>query len=515
MSQNLNDLVYNLGQPTILVLGDIILDRYIFGCAERISQEAPVPILRADRKEDRLGGAASVASMLSTLGAEVLLAGVVGQDDQVPSVQRLLRQYGISQDVVLADPERPTTLKERYIGRASDRHPQQLIRIDYEVRTPLSAPCEDALLRMIGERLDQCDIVLISDYDKGVCTIRVLRELIAMSKARGLRVLVDPLRGGDYSRYRGANCLTPNRVEAHLGSGMSVKDPVEALDAADHLRQMLDAEAMIVTLDKEGMAFVHGDGRRQLYPTRSRQVYDITGAGDMVLTVLGLTLAAGADWPEAIALANVAGGLEVERLGVATLTREDLLRDLEAVPSRPRLNKFQTASDLLIDLDKRRRLGQRIVFTNGCFDILHAGHVRYLRQARDLGDCLVVGLNSDTSVSRLKGSSRPVNNQDLRAEVLAALGCVDYITVFEEDTPLKLIDAIRPHVLVKGADYKPDQVVGRDLVEASGGQVVLIPLVAGQSTTRLVPHVTNESLERDATLNAGEAVAPSEALTTP
>jgi D-beta-D-heptose 7-phosphate kinase/D-beta-D-heptose 1-phosphate adenosyltransferase len=507
MSNDLTNLVNRLGNPTVLVVGDIILDRYIFGAAERISQEAPVPILRADKREDRLGGAASVASMLTTLGADVLLAGVTGSDHEVASVLRLLRRFDIHCDLVLPDVDRPTTLKERYIGKASDRHPQQILRVDYEIRSPLSESLENGLINAIDAHLVRCDIVLISDYDKGVCTRRLIRHVIDRARGLGKRVLVDPIRGSDYSRYHGASCLTPNRIEAALGSGLSVNNPAEALIAGEHLRRQLDAEAMVVTLDKEGMALSHVDGRSQVFPTRSRQVYDITGAGDMVLSVLGLALAAGADYDQAIALGNVAGGLEVERLGVATLTRDDLLRDL-AVRPVPRRDKLQPLTDLLIDLEKRRQQGEQLVFTNGCFDVLHAGHVRYLKQARDLGHCLVVGLNSDGSVRQLKGPSRPLNVVELRAEVLAALGCVDYVVEFNEDTPLRLIEAIRPHVLVKGADYKAEQVVGRDFVEAHGGTVVLIPLVAGQSTSRLVPFLEQGDSSEEAEWAARGAALP-------
>jgi D-beta-D-heptose 7-phosphate kinase/D-beta-D-heptose 1-phosphate adenosyltransferase len=488
MAIDLTDLVRNLGRPRVLVVGDVILDRYVFGCAERISQEAPVPLLRVDRREVRLGGAASVASMLACLGADVTLAGVVGGDRQAPAVLDLLKGYGIRTDLVLADPDRPTTVKERYIGRAHDRHPQQMLRVDFEVRTPLPEALETCLLNGLDAHLSACDVVLVSDYDKGVCTPRLLRHAIDRARAFRIKVLVDPIRGSDYGKYRGATCLTPNRPEAQVASGLAVCNPAEALAAGDKIRRELDAEAVIVTLDKDGMALTHADGRRQVFPTRSRQVYDITGAGDMVLSVLGLCLAAGADYEAAIALGNVAGGLEVERLGVATLTRDDLLRDLAAAAPAPP-SKMLPPEELAIELNRRRQQGDRIVFTNGCFDVLHAGHVRYLREARALGQALVVGLNSDASVRRLKGSGRPLNTAEARAEVLAALSCVDFIMVFEEDTPLRLIEAVRPHVLVKGADYRPEQVVGREFVEGQGGQLVLIPLVAGQSTTRLVPHL--------------------------
>jgi D-beta-D-heptose 7-phosphate kinase/D-beta-D-heptose 1-phosphate adenosyltransferase len=510
MASDLSDLVRHLGRPRVLVVGDIILDRYIFGCAERISQEAPVPVLRADRHEDRLGGAASVASMLACLGAEVVLAGVVGGDAQSPCVEGLLRHFGVRADLVLPDPGRPTTFKQRYIGRAQDRHPQQILRVDFEVRTPLSASLETGLINGIDAHLSGCDIVLVSDYDKGVCTPRLLRHLIDRARAFQVKVLVDPIRGSDYSRYHGATCLTPNRTEAQFASGLPIGDSGDALQAGERLREQLDAEALVVTLDRDGMALAHRDGRRLVFPTRSRQVYDITGAGDMVLSVLGLCLAAGADYESAIALGNVAGGLEVERLGVATLTRDDLLHDLAV--SAPQPGKVLSPAALAAELDLRRREGERIVFTNGCFDVLHQGHVRYLQQARALGQVLVVGLNSDGSVRRLKGPTRPLNPVPARAEVLAALACVDYVTVFEEDSPERLIENVRPHVLVKGGDYRPEKVAGREFVEGQGGQVVLLPLVPGQSTTRLVPHVQRsyvpESGPDDPGWTAATEVAP-------
>src|SRR5205807_46706 len=306
---------------------------------------------------------------------------------------------------------------------------------------------------------------------------------IAEARQRGRGTLADPIRGRDYSRYRGCSVLTPNRLEAGLATGRVLQTNEEALEAASQLQQMLDLEASIVTLDKDGMALVHRDGRRQVFATRPRQVYDITGAGDMVMSVLGMALSAGADYEAAIRLANVAGGLEVEKIGVATVTRDEILRDL--------LHGGQTGSHKVLqrhqlghEIDSRRRLGQRLVFTNGCFDMLHAGHVQYLQEARAQGDFLVVGLNSDSSVRALKGPARPVNGQEARALVLAGLQAVDYVTLFDESTPLALIEMLRPDVLVKGADYHKEEVVGASFVESYGGQVYLAPIREGFSTTR-------------------------------
>jgi D-beta-D-heptose 7-phosphate kinase/D-beta-D-heptose 1-phosphate adenosyltransferase len=476
----------------VLVVGDLMLDRYVWGDAARISQEAPVILLHADRREERLGGASSVATMLGALGAEVALAGVVGDDADGARVRRLLADLGIDQDTVLTDAGRPTTVKERYIGRAQHKHPQQILRVDYERRDALGPAIENELLRHLSDQLRQADVVLVSDYDKGVCTPGLLAAVIAGARACGRRVLADPVRGGDYGKYHGCSAITPNRLEASLATGRDIPTPAAALDAAAHLRDQLDLEAAIVTLDKDGMALAGRDGSRAVFPTRPRQVYDITGAGDMVLSVLGLTLTSGAGYETAIRLANVAGGLEVEKIGVATVTREEILRDLlhaEAAAAGTGACKLLPLPALVRELERRRGVGQRIAFTNGCFDVLHAGHVQYLQEARAQADVLVVGLNSDTGVRALKGPSRPVNPQEARAEVLAGLQAVDYLTVFHEPTPIELIRAVRPDVLVKGADYRKADVVGAEFVESYGGRVHLAALRDGFSTTGLLQRV--------------------------
>jgi D-beta-D-heptose 7-phosphate kinase/D-beta-D-heptose 1-phosphate adenosyltransferase len=487
MSADLIDLVQNLGRPRVLVVGDVMLDRYVWGDATRISQEAPVILLQADRREERLGGASSVATMLRSLGARVMLAGVVGNDADGERTRTLLADLGIDTEGVLTDPERPSTVKERFIGRAQQRHPQQMIRVDYEKRAPLSASLEQELLRVLQPQLRQCDVVLVSDYDKGVCTPALLVALITAASGAGVRVLVDPIRGGDYRKYHGCSAMTPNRLEAGLATGLSITNGAFALQAAAHLREQLDLEAAIVTLDRDGMAFSHRDGRTGVFPTRPRQVYDITGAGDMVLAVLGIALGSGVDYEPAMRLANIAGGLEVEKIGVATVTREEILRDLLHEPQTfGGFEKLLPPEVLARELDARRRLGQRIAFTNGCFDVLHAGHVQYLQEARAQADVLVVGLNSDSSVRQLKGASRPLNGSGDRALVLSGLQAVDYLAVFDEPTPIELIRLFRPDVLVKGADYSRDEVVGAEFVESYGGRVHLASLREGFSTTRLL-----------------------------
>ncbi|MEJ5275698.1 MAG: D-glycero-beta-D-manno-heptose 1-phosphate adenylyltransferase [Thermogemmata sp.] len=492
----MNDIIQLLQsakQPQVVVVGDIMLDRYIWGNAERISQEAPVILLRADHREERLGGAGSVAMMLRHLECNVAVVGVVGHDENAERVLTMMRQLGIDTSTVVPDSSRPTTVKERYIGRAQTRHPQQMIRVDYEERHTISQNIEHVIIQRALSLIDSADIILVSDYDKGVCTPTLLQFLISTTKKRAIPLLADPIRGGDYSKYRGCTALTPNRLEAGLAVGRTLHTVEDALEAAAELQHRLELEAGIVTLDKDGMALAHRDGRRLHFPTRPRHVYDITGAGDMVMAALALALAAKADYETAARLANIAGGLEVERIGVSPVTRADILADILHTPTTNTIfqstDKIVTLPRLLPLLQMRRSLGQRIAFTNGCFDVLHAGHVRYLSEARQQADCLIVGLNSDTSVRSLKGPTRPVNPHTERATILAALQDVDYVVLFDEPTPLALIQALRPDVLVKGGDYRKDQIVGADFVESYGGKVYIAQFHRGYSTTSLIERI--------------------------
>jgi D-beta-D-heptose 7-phosphate kinase/D-beta-D-heptose 1-phosphate adenosyltransferase len=491
MAASYIEIVENLGRPRVLVVGDIMVDRYVWGNAERISQEAPVLLLRADRREERLGGAASVASMLATLGARVSLAGVLGNDETGWNCRSLLNGSDVEHLAVLADTSRPTTLKERYIGRAQAKHPQQVLRVDYEVRNPISSLLADRLAESILGRLSEFDIALVSDYDKGVCTPRLLRRLIDECRGHGLRVLVDPIRGGNYvERYHGSSAMTPNRLEATQATGIEITDIESAFEAAGWLLRELEMEVGVITLDRDGMVLVDREGDRRHFPVRPRAVYDITGAGDMVLAVMGMVLAAGYSFSDAIVLANAAGGLEVERVGVTPITRDEMIRDLRrgAVPGG---TKVVSPITLARELEEHRRRGRSIAFANGCFDVLHAGHIHFLREARAQCDLLVVGLNSDASVRRLgKGPGRPINEQSNRAAVLSALECVDYVCFFDDDTPLELIRQVRPNVLVKGSDYRLEEVVGREFVESIGGRVHLAEYIPGRSTTALIEQIS-------------------------
>ena len=472
-------------RPRVLVLGDLILDRYTWGNAERVSQEAPVILLRADRREARLGGAANVCNMLKGLEAQVVCAGVVGADRDGRLVRQMLTDAGIGTGPLLADPDRPTTVKERFIGRAANRHPHQILRVDSEVREPLGARLEAELAAWLVEHVRDVDVVLVSDYDKGVCTPTLLGLVIEAARRSQVPVIVDPLRGRDYQRYHGATTMTPNRTEAELATGVKIATSDDAFRAGAHLCRQLALEMAIVTLDRDGMALVPSRGEPRLFPTRARAVYDITGAGDMVLAAIGVFLASGLPPAVAVQLANVAAGLEVERVGVAVIPRSEIRAELlagsEKLPNK--VVSLEHAAQLAQD---HRRQGRRVVFTNGCFDLLHVGHARYLEEAAALGDVLFVGVNSDESVRRLKGSTRPVIDEASRAAMLAALAAVDHVVVFEDDTPHRLLEAIRPDVLVKGGTYTPDEVVGHEVVEAYGGTVTVTSLTPDVSTSRII-----------------------------
>lgn len=485
-SNHLAEIVQQLGSPRILVLGDAILDRYIWGDAERVSQEAPVILLRADHDEVRLGGAANVAHMVRGLGAQVTLATVVGSDADSAILLAELESAGIGPTAVVNDPNRPTTVKERFIGRAQNRHPHQMLRVDRETRAPLESALAEELLARLIPAIGEHQAVLVSDYGKGVCTPAVLERVIAAARGAAVPVIVDPRPGTDYALYRGATAVTPNRLETRLATGREIRSGDDALAAGRQLCLDLDLDHAYITLDSDGIALVPCDSPGRLFPTRKRQVYDITGAGDMVLATIGVGLAAGVDPADIARLANIAGGLEVERVGVVPITREEMLADILA-NSRSTSDKVCSLDDLEGHVRARRKLGQKIVFTNGCFDILHYGHVSYLQQAAAEGDCLIVAINSDESVRRLeKGPERPIIGQRHRAAMLAALEVVDFVTIFDETTPHAILSRLEPDLLVKGGTYAHDEIVGWELVEAYGGKVKALGAIPGISTTQIV-----------------------------
>ncbi|MGQ0553505.1 MAG: D-glycero-beta-D-manno-heptose 1-phosphate adenylyltransferase [Planctomycetota bacterium] len=467
--------------PRLLIVGDLIVDRYQHGTTERVSPEAPIVVLAATREEHLLGGCGNVAANLAALGATVRCVAVVGEDEAAGRARELLTKAGLSPDDLITDGSRPTIRKTRVVAQS-----QQLLRIDEERVGALAPAVEQAVLARLETLLPQVDIVVVSDYGKGTLTDAVLRRLCGQKQ--GPRVLVDP-KGRDYTRYKGAYLLTPNRGEAEVATGIALDSQEGIRKAALALCRLADLQAAVITLGARGMYCALADGSREWsIPTMARSVYDVTGAGDTVIATLAFALAAGADLEEAMRLATAAAGLVVQRFGVAAVTPDEIERALDESGSGGA--KLLRRRELLERVARERRAGRRIVFTNGCFDILHVGHLQYLQEARSHGDLLVVAVNDDASVRRQgKGPDRPVNNEADRAALLAGLECVSLVTIFGEDTPLELIQALSPDVLVKGADWAAKGVVGQQWVESHGGRVVLASLRAGYSTTSTLARV--------------------------
>lgn len=488
-------LVEGFARPRIMLVGDLMVDEYIYGNAERLSPEAPVPVVQEKYRQQRAGGAGNVATDLAVLGAEVLCVAVRGEDREGDLLVKLLQETvranegtgAICTAGVLAFADRPTTTKTRLVGLAQHRHPQQMLRLDREDARPISAEQEAKLLGYIEAELPTCVLVCIEDYNKGLLSESFCQQIVTLARKLNKPVLVDPAAIADYAKYKGVSTITPNRTEAEKATKSVLGDSVDAAQQlAQLLLQQLELESCVLTLDRHGMFLLErqADGRLvgQAHPTRPRTVYDVTGAGDMVLATMAMARASGASWSQAVDLANIAGGLEVERFGCVPIRKSEIVAELLTLTAQGQ-DKQLPLKALQMELERRRKLGHKIVFTNGCFDILHAGHVQYLQFARRQGDLLVVGVNTDESVHRLKGPTRPLNCLADRLCVLAALAAVDFVVPFGEETPKELVDAVLPDILVKGEDYTGKVVVGRETVEGRGGRVVLAPFLKGRSTS--------------------------------
>jgi len=462
-----------------------MLDVYVYGDAARISPEAPVPILKVTQTESRCGGAGSVAADLAALGAVPVCIGVVGEDANGGVLKERLAAAGADISGICEVADRPTTTKQRLIGLAQHRHRQQLMRIDLESTDALPNSICEKLLQTYREALEQVDIVCLPDYDKGVLAEDVCKEMIRLGIEAGRKVLVDPVLNCDYAKYAGATLLTPNRYEASAAVGFEVRDVADAARAARNLIETFKLDAVVITLDKEGL-YLCTDSLSQLVPARPRNVYDVTGASDAVLATLAMSLTADSDYLTAAHLANIAGGIEVEKFGAATVSVSEMIHEIAGQFGTPN-TKLRSLDTLMEEINWRRSRGQTIVFTNGCFDVIHRGHIDYLRFCKAQGDVVVVGLNSDGSVRAIKGPQRPINNQYDRAAVLSGLETVDFITIFDEPSVLNLVKKVKPDVIVKGGDWgNKEGVVGWDFVESYGGKVMLAPLVQGKSSTATI-----------------------------
>ncbi len=493
MPQDLSHWVRSSHGRRVLLVGDMILDRYIYGDAERISPEAPVPVLRAVEKREAVGGGGNVAACLRALGCNVSCCGCVGGDPHGQTLRRLLADLGVDISAVVTITDRITTTKTRLVGLAQHRHRQQLLRLDEEETSPLPEEAAEQVIQRACALVGQADVVCIEDYDKGLVTQSLVRTVLAEARRLKRTVLIDPGRLAGYDRYRGADLLSPNREELSIATGRRLESLEAVGEAAEALRVEFDLGAVVVTVDRDGAVLVEGGGPWRHLPTVPRSVYDNTGAGDAVLAMLAAAVAAGADPVSAVKLANVAGGLEVERFGCVPITADEILAELR-LEEVHRNGKLRTVDELMAELGIRRDRGETVAFTNGCFDIIHAGHVDFLNRCRQQASVLVVGLNRDESVRRLgKGGRRPINKFEDRAAVLSAMECVHYVVGFEDTDPESLIRKVRPDVLIKGQDWAEKGVVGGDFVESIGGKVVLMPLVEGCSTTALLERIRSEA----------------------
>ena len=470
----------DLARTRVAVIGDLMLDVYLQGEVERISPEAPVPVVRLASERAVAGGAANVAANVAHLGGRVDLVGAAGPDEGFATLSRLLDAHGgIARGRVVVDARCRTTRKTRLLG-----HNQQIARIDHEDRGPLPAEVDARVADRAAEAVAEADIAILSDYGKGVVSDRVLAAVFARAAGAGRRVIVDPKRR-DLSAYRGASIVTPNRAELALATGHPCETDAEARAAAAIAQDMCGAD-ILLTRSEKGMSYFPASGEPLHLPTVAQEVFDVSGAGDTVVGTLGLCLAAGMPIADAMRAANHAAGIVVGKVGTALVSREELLADLAAD------GREDVEDGRLIDRDALmalravwRRRGLSVGLTNGCFDLVHPGHASLIRQAAGACDRLVMALNTDASVRRLKGPSRPLQGEDGRAEVVGAMKGVACVVLFDEDTPLDLIAALQPDLLVKGADYTEETVVGADLVRAAGGRVMLARLTPGQSTSRL------------------------------
>ncbi|MEO1927095.1 MAG: D-glycero-beta-D-manno-heptose-7-phosphate kinase [Nautiliaceae bacterium] len=454
----------------IAVIGDFMIDHYLWGKSDRISPEAPVPVVEVVKEEDRLGGAGNVVNNLLALGSEVLVSTVVGKNSQ--RLLDLLKEKNIKTDGIFVDKARETIIKSRVIA---SNH--QVIRYDKETKTPISSEFEEKIFNYLSDNIDKLDLILLSDYEKGVLTKILTQKIIDLANKTNKKLIIDPKK--DFSKYVNAWMIKPNKKELSTAAGMEIRDEKDLIKAGWKLKKDLNLKYLLVTLSEEGMA-LFGDEYVKI-PTVAKEVYDVTGAGDTVLASLGYYLSKNEDMREAMHFANAAAAVVVSKIGSATVTLEEIEETKRRLDNSVdyKIVDFETIEHIANDLKNQNK---KIVFTNGCFDILHLGHVKYLQKAKSLGDKLIVGVNSNESVKRLKGPTRPVNDEYDRAYLLASLEVVDYVVIFEEDTPYELIKRVKPDILVKGKDYEGKEVVGSDIAK----EVKLIEFVEGRSTTNII-----------------------------
>jgi D-beta-D-heptose 7-phosphate kinase / D-beta-D-heptose 1-phosphate adenosyltransferase len=472
-------------RPRILVVGDLILDEYIWGGVQRISPEAPVPILETRSENLTLGGAANVANNLVSLGCEVHLCGAIGQDEKGDKLLQAIHDRSIQTEGIFRFVHRPTTSKMRIIA-----HNQQILRVDKEDNRPITEKTEKKLIQYTNQVIPGMDGIICSDYHKGILTEKVIKAIMHRAQKAKKAIIVDP-KSLDFSLYKGATVITPNLREVERSVPIKIKDKEDLGRAAEYLLNLTKAEAILITQGKDGMSLYQNKEKLISIPTVAKEVFDVTGAGDTVISVFSMAMFVGFNYQEAAWLSNMAASVVVGKVGTAVVTLEEINEFL--------CEEMLRTSHTILKIDELKKIismakstDKKVVFTNGCFDIIHGGHIEFLQKAKSLGDILIVGLNADISVKKLKGENRPIKNEKERANILSALKYIDYITLFDETTPEKLIREIKPDILVKGDDYKIDEVVGREIVEGYGARVELIPIVQGHSTTQTLKKIIEQ-----------------------
>ncbi|RCK40719.1 D-glycero-beta-D-manno-heptose-7-phosphate kinase [Thalassospira xiamenensis] len=480
---HLAQLVEQLPNAKVLCIGDVMLDRFVYGSVTRISPEAPIPIIRVERESAMLGGAGNVARNATALGASVRFLSLVGDDLPGREVMEYVANDKGVEPYIQIERNRPTTIKTRYIAGG-----QQLLRSDNETTATLAAPTISNLSALAAQLAPDVSAIILSDYGKGVLHGDVVAATIAAARKAGKPVIVDP-KGTDYSIYRGATVVTPNRAEAQAATGIDIQSDEDAIAAATKIITECGIENVLLTRSQDGMTLVTSKGEATHLPTEAREVFDVSGAGDTVVACLASAIAGGASLSDAARIANVAAGIVVGKIGTAVVYPDELISVLHHHDLMIGEAKLMPLDRMVDRVERWRRKGYKVGFTNGCFDLLHPGHLSLLQQARSNCDRLIVGLNSDASVKRLKGEARPVQSEAARAAVLGSLETVSGVVIFGEDTPITVIEALKPDILVKGADYTIDKVVGADIVQGYGGKVVLANLADGFSTTSTIARI--------------------------
>ncbi|WP_457744978.1 D-glycero-beta-D-manno-heptose-7-phosphate kinase [Sulfurimonas sp.] len=472
--------MFKEAQAHILVIGDLMIDHYLWGSCERISPEAPVQVVDIDRETTVLGGAGNVINNLKALGSRVSVAGVIGDDENGEELIKMLNEIDVVSDDLIIQKNRKTSKKSRVIAVS-----QQILRYDKESKNDIEQKSVEKILKRVANSVENYDVIILSDYGKGVLTDALCQGIISLANSKNVKVLVDP-KGSDFSKYRGAYLLTPNKKEAILATGIDIKDANSLKEALLKLKNECELDISLITLSEDGIALY--DSEVKTFPTVAKEVFDVTGAGDTVIASIAFALSVGKNIEDVAKFANLAAGVVVGKIGSATVTIDEIEEyeaSLHKSTSDAHIKNFK---DINAVVSRCRANGKKIVFTNGCFDILHVGHVKYLQIAKSFGDILIVGLNSDASVSRLKGPTRPVNIAEDRAYLLAALEAVDFVVPFSEDTPYELIKMLHPDVLVKGGDYEGKEVVGTEFA----GKLKLVDFVDGKSTTKTIEKIQGQ-----------------------